>query len=156
MAQIKKIITEGEELDDIRRLFAAYEADLGENLCFQGFAAELDNPLAKYGTPGGALFLAAEENEPVGCIALQPLAEEGACEMKRLYVLPAFRGRGIGEQLVTHLLTEARVMGYQTMKLDTLNRLQSAIKMYHAFGFTDTSAYYQNPLPGVKYMEKRL
>lgn len=156
MAQIKKIIAEGEQLDSVRRLFAAYEAGLGENLCFQGFAAELDNPLKKYGAPCGALFLALEENEYVGCIALQPLAEEGACEMKRLFVEPAFRGRGIGEQLVAHLLTEARVLGYRTMKLDTLTRLQPAIKMYRAFGFTDISAYYENPLPEVVYMEKIL
>jgi putative acetyltransferase len=152
MIQIKKITEAGEDLDDVRILFGGYEKELGENLCFQNFAAELKNPLTKYAPPKGLLFIARENDNISGCIALQPL-EEGVCEMKRLYVSPCFRGIGIGEKLVALLLEEARKLGYTTMRLDTLSRLQSAIKIYRAFGFTDVSAYYKNPLPGVVYME---
>jgi putative acetyltransferase len=155
MIQIKKITETGTDLDEIRILFSAYEKELGENLCFQDFGSELKNPLTKYAPPKGLLFLALENDNTAGCIALQPL-EEGVCEMKRLYVSPGFRSRGIGEKLVALLLEEAAKLGYITMRLDTLTRLQSAIKIYRAFGFTDVSAYYKNPLPGVVYMEKVL
>lgn len=156
MLAIKKITEEGPNLDAIRRLFADYQEELNVDLCFQSFEKELEQPLVKYGPPKGALFLAVKDDEAAGCIALQPLAEAGICEMKRLYVPPGFRGRGIGEQLVTKLLDEARELGYHTMKLDTLNRLQSAIKMYKAYGFDEVSAYYYNPNEGVVYMEKNL
>lgn len=156
MATIKPITEEGPELDSIRELFSAYHEELGENLCFQDFAAELANPLAKYAPPQGFIFLALENNTPAGCIALKPLAEPGVCEMKRLYVPPAFRSHGIGEQLVLRLLHEARNAGYHTMRLDTLHRLQPAIMLYRRHGFTDAQAYYTNSLPGVVYMEKKL
>lgn len=155
MVTIKKVLEEGCELDSVRNLFSAYNKELNENLCFQDFAAELGNPLLKYAAPNGFIFLALEEQTPAGCIALKPL-EEGVCEMKRLYVPPEFRGHGIGEQLVLLLIDEARKAGYHTMRLDTLERLQPAIKLYRRYGFTDARAYYHNPLPGVVYMEKKL
>ncbi len=114
------------------------------------------SPLKKYGKPYGSLILAYWNNEPAGCIALQRLKEEGVCEMKRLYVTPIYRKHGIGDELIKELLKEAKKKGYKKMVLDTLKRLQPAIKRYIKHGFVNTSAYYSNPLQGVVYMEKFL
>ncbi|TAL50690.1 MAG: GNAT family N-acetyltransferase [Chitinophagaceae bacterium] len=161
MLHVKHITEEGVELDIIRQLFRDYEKELDENLCFQSFEAELKEPLKKYGPPSGDLLLAYWENEPrnfqvAGCIALTKMNEEGACEMKRLYVKPGFRKNKIGKILVDELLHSAKEKGYATMRLDTLTKLQPAISLYENYGFRNISAYYHNPLPGVVYMEKEL
>ena len=100
--------------------------------------------------------MASYNGTPVGCIALQPLQEVQTCEMKRLYVNPEYRKLGIGDALVNALLQEAKILDYTLMKLDTLERLQAAIKLYQKFGFETVNAYYDNPLPGVVYMQKEL
>lgn len=156
MLELKHITEEGAGLETARHLFAEYAAELGVDLCFQSFDAELKDPLKKYGHPKGSLILAYWNGEPAGTIAVQALEEEGACEMKRLYVKPAFRKFGIGETLVVALLKEAKQLGYTKMKLDTLERLQSAIALYLKHGFIITTAYYHNPLPEVVYMERML
>lgn len=143
-------------MDIIRELFWEYSNGLNENLCFQSFEDELQNPLKKYGEPKGCLLLACWNNEPAGCIALQPLQQEAVCEMKRLYVRPQYRRQGIGDELIKVLLEEAVKKGYKKMVLDTLERLQPAIKLYSKYGFVNTSAYYENPLENVVYMEKVL
>ena len=84
-----------------------------------------------------------------------PLQEEGVCEMKRLYVRPPFRKHKIGKAMVEQLMKDGKRLGYTTMKLDTLQKLQPAIALYKQYGFTETTAYYENPLPGVVYMEKQ-
>jgi ribosomal protein S18 acetylase RimI-like enzyme len=155
MLTIQSIIAEGKELDLIRELFTNYQKELDEDLCFQSFDAELQNPLKKYAPPKGTLFLACWNNEVAGCIALQDL-EGGVCEMKRLYVKPDFRKHKIGEALTLHLLKTAKDIGYTTMKLDTLQKLQPAIQLYKKLGFIETTAYYPNPIIGVVYMEKSL
>ncbi|WEK36777.1 MAG: GNAT family N-acetyltransferase [Candidatus Pseudobacter hemicellulosilyticus] len=142
-------------LELIRALFREYEEGLGENLCFQSFSAELENPLKKYGPPGGCLLLAVFDGEPAGCAAFTPMADAGACEMKRLYVRPGFRAHGIAAALVRDLLDQAVAAGYRVMRLDTLERLQPAIRLYERFGFKRIEAYYENPLAEVVYMEKR-
>lgn len=156
MLQITRIKEEGPLLEEIKTLFRAYEQELDENLCFQSFEAELLNPLKKYGAPKGALFIAQWNDAIAGCIALMPLPAAGVCEMKRLYVVPAFRKHQIGRNLVKQLLHTAVELGYTTMKLDTLDKLQAAIALYKQFGFRETTAYYENPLPTVVYMEKQL
>ncbi len=155
MVTIVQITENGEALDAAIQLFKDYAAELNADLCFQSFDAELTDPLKKYGPPSGALFLAYYNQLPVGCIALQPLSD-GSCEMKHLYVQPTHRKHKIAEALVQQLLTTAKSLGYNTMKLDTLDRLQPAIHLYKKFGFTETTAYYANPLPEVVYMEKQL
>lgn len=150
------ITTEGPALDIARRLFAEYTAELGVNLQFQGLTEELKNPLYKYGSPTGSLLLAYWDEQPVACVALQKLPGEAVCEMKRLYVQPSHRSHGIGDELVKAILQEAQHLGYTRMVLDTLERLQPAIRLYTRHGFYTTAAYYNNPLPGVVYMEKVL
>jgi GNAT superfamily N-acetyltransferase len=156
MLDIQKVTTEGPVLESIKSLFKAYLLELNEDLCFQSFDSEIDNPLYKYSAPTGALFIAYHNATPVGCIALQPLQEAQTCEMKRLYVVPEYRKLKIGDALVQALLLEAKTLGYLTMKLDTLDRLQAALKLYLKYGFETVTAYYDNPLPGVVYMQKEL
>jgi putative acetyltransferase len=153
--EIIKVSNNGDLLNSVKELFKAYQQELNENLCFQSFEEELENPLVKYAEPTGAIFLAKYENEIVGCIALYKIDTEN-CEMKRLYVKPAFRKLKIGEALVVKLLNLAYQIGYKTMKLDTLQKLQPAIKLYEKYGFTNTNAYYKNPLAEVVYMKKTL
>ena len=156
MLDIQKVTIEGPALESIKSLFKAYLGELNEDLCFQSFDTEIDNPLYKYSAPTGALFIAYYNAIPVACIALQPLQEPQTCEMKRLYVAPDYRKLGVGDALVKELLQEAQTLGYTTMKLDTLERLQAAIKLYLKFGFETVTAYYDNPLPSVVYMQKKL
>jgi len=156
MLDIQKVTTQGPALESVKTLFKAYLQELNEDLCFQSFDSEIDNPLYKYSAPVGALFIAYYNAIPVGCIALQPLHAIGDCEMKRLYVVPAYRKLGVGDALVKVLFHEAQSLGYTTMKLDTLERLQAALKLYQKFGFETVTAYYNNPLPGVVYMKKKL
>jgi GNAT superfamily N-acetyltransferase len=156
MLDIQKVATQGPALESIKILFKAYLQELNEDLCFQSFDSEIDNPLYKYSAPTGALFIATYNATPVGCIALQPLLDAGTCEMKRLYVDPEYRKFGIGDALVNALLQEAKILDYTLMKLDTLDRLQAAIKLYQKFSFETVNAYYDNPLPGVVYMQKEL
>jgi ribosomal protein S18 acetylase RimI-like enzyme len=155
MLQIKAITAEGEQLNNIRGLFSSYLQELDENLCFQDFDNERSDPLKKYGPPAGALFLAYWNDEVAGCIALQDIGN-GVSEMKRLYVKPSYRGYNIGEALAVHLVHTALQLGYHTMKLDTLQKLQPAIRLYKKLGFSETTAYYSNPIRGVVYMEKPL
>lgn len=154
MLSIQHITTESAGLETARHLFKEYSDELAVDLCFQSFDAELKDPLKKYGPPSGSLLLALYNNEPVGCVALQRLPEEGVCEMKRLYVQPGFRKFKIGDALVAAILKEAERLGYTKMKLDTLERLQPAIQLYLKHGFEITTAYYHNPLPEVVYMER--
>ncbi len=156
MLRIQKISPDSAALETVRQLFLEYADELQENLCFQSFDAEVKDPMKKYGPPKGALFVAYWNESPAGCIALQALKEECVCEMKRLYVKPAFRKYGIGRALVEQLLEASHQLGYTSMRLDTLERLQPAIKLYEQYGFKVINAYYENPLPGVVYMESSL
>ena len=156
MLLLKHIMEEGKELDVIRDLFREYEEELNEDICFQSFDEELKDPLKKYGPPSGDLILAYWEDEIAGCIALAGMKEAGACEMKRLYVKPAFRKNKIGRILIEELLSSAKEKEYEKMRLDTFLKLEAAVHLYKQFGFENISPYYNNPLPGVIYMEKAL
>lgn len=153
---IQHITQSGDDINTVKTLFGDYFTELNEDLCFQHFDEEVENPLLKYGSPKGSLLLALWNNEPAGCVALQPLGKIGVCEMKRLYVKPAYRKHGIGDVLVKKILAAATILGYEKMVLDTLSRLTAAIRLYERYGFVNTSAYYDNPLPNVVYMEKDL
>jgi ribosomal protein S18 acetylase RimI-like enzyme len=143
------------DLPAARRLFEEYAASLSIDLAFQGFSEELAGLPGKYAGPRGVIILAESGGEPLGCVALRPLDGQ-ACEMKRLYVRPAGRGRGLGRQLVARIVEEARARGYTAMKLDTLPSMASAVALYRSVGFRDAAPYVFNPVPGALFMEKRL
>jgi len=145
----------GSHLQSIRRLFREYEQFLQVDLCFQQFEDELAGLPGKYAAPQGALLLAMVDGRAAGCVAMRPL-EEGICEMKRLFVRPAYLGLGIGDQLARTVIEQARVAGYTRMYLDTLEKLRPALALYRRLGFVERSAYYDNPLPGVVYMELKI
>ena len=135
----------------IRRLFEEYAASIGVDLCFQGFAEELAGLPGRYAPPGGGLWLAVERGEAAGCVALRSLGD-GTAEMKRLYVRPEHRGRGVGRRLVEHALSAAAALGHRRIVLDTLPSMGAAIEMYRALGFAPVEPYYANPVPGALFL----
>jgi ribosomal protein S18 acetylase RimI-like enzyme len=140
------------EIDEVRRLFREYEAYLDVDLCFQGFEKELAGLPGNYAPPGGGLLIAFSGNEAVGCVAVRRLAP-AICEMKRLYVKSKARGMGLGRQLARQIISIAQQLGYSMMRLDTLDKLSEAMRLYESLGFTRTGPYYDNPLPGVVYWQ---
>ena len=142
-------------LDEVRMLFEEYEAELDFDLCFQGFQAELDGLPGTYAPPKGCLLLAEQEGRAAGCVALRRL-EEGVCEMKRLYVPPAFRGHKIGRLLTESVIGQARGLGYAAMRLDTVPSMERARALYARLGFREIAPYCLNPIEGALYMELNL
>lgn len=145
-----------DDIETIRALFTEYQQWLNISLCFQGFDQELATLPGKYAPPSGRLHLALSDGAVCGCIALRPMDEAGVCEMKRLYVREAFRGQGIGRMLTEKVVADAREIGYSTMRLDTLQHMESARALYRQLGFTDIPAYYSNPIDDVVYLELNL
>lgn len=139
----------------VRALFMEYAQSLGFSLCFQGFDKELATLPGAYAPPRGRLFLAQIGGDVAGCVGLRPLGE-GRCEMKRLYVRPAFRGNGLGRRLAETAIAEARAIGHPRMVLDTLDSMAAARRLYASLGFREIPAYYDNPLNGVIYAELAL
>lgn len=138
-----------------KQLFIAYQQFLGEDLCFQSFDAELMQLPIMYAPPNGALLLVKHNNAYIACVAFRKKTE-GICEMKRLYVTEAYEQQGIGRLLIEKIIAKAKEAGYKKMILDTLQRLQPALRLYRSFQFQKTTAYYTNPLEGVIYMELSL
>jgi ribosomal protein S18 acetylase RimI-like enzyme len=143
------------QLSDARLLFREYAQRLGVDLCFQDFEAELDGLPGAYAPPQGVLLLATVGGALAGCGALRALPEvdhPDACEMKRLYVRPAFRRFGLGRRLAQELIDHALRTGYSTLLLDTLDDMEAARGLYASLGFEEVAPYYYNPLPGAHYL----
>ena len=146
-------------VDEARTLFREYAEQLGVDLCFQGFGAELAGLPGAYAPPGGMLLLASVDGALAGCGAFRPLPEAdypNACEMKRLYVRRAFRRFGLGRLLARHLMDRALEAGYSTMLLDTLDDMEAARHLYVTLGFEEIPPYYYNPGPGAHYLKAEL
>jgi GNAT superfamily N-acetyltransferase len=159
------------DIDEVRRLFVEYQRWLDVDLCFQSFDAELAGLPGKYAPPGGALLLcragaqlSAPPAPPAGLhisggVGLRPLDDDEnreTCEMKRLFVRPAWRGVGHGRLLADAIVAAARHAGYSTMRLDTLARLKEALTLYRRMGFVEIEPYYENPEEDVVFMELAL
>lgn len=139
----------------VREIFLEYAGTLEFDLGFQDFKKELESLPGSYSPPRGCILLAFSEEALAGCIALRPLSP-GLCEMKRLFVKPGFQGRGIGRELANALLREARSLGYERIRLDTVPSMEAAIAMYRSMGFYEIQAYRENPVAGASYFEKKL
>jgi putative acetyltransferase len=141
------------QIAQIRELFLEYAQSLGFSLCFQSFDTELANLPGDYAAPDGRLLLAEYEGQPCGCVALHKI-DEAVCEMKRLYLRPQFRGKRLGRALADRIIAEARQIGYQRLRLDTVEPvMKDAVAMYRKLGFREIDPYRANPIDGALYME---
>lgn len=145
-----------------RALLIEYSDQLGFSLDYQGFAAELEALPGEYAPPTGALLLAFVDDAAVGSVGLRRLTDD-ACEMKRLFVLPAFRalrtnaGLSIGRALAVAVVDRARTLGYRRIRLDTIaGKMDAAITLYRSMGFVEIPAYFDSPVRGTVFMEKPL
>lgn len=138
-------------------LFDEYASSLGIDLSFQDFATELANLPGKYAPPAGALLIARDlQGEPLGCVGVRPMAPDGCCEMKRLYVSPRARGLGLGKALVDAAIREALRIGHREMRLDTLPTMGEAMALYRKAGFQPIEPYYDTPLSGTVFLARSL
>ena len=142
-----------DDISHAREPFREYEAWLEVDLCFQSFERELAELPGKYAPPDGRLLLAVDDGNVAGCAALRKIGD-GICEIKRLFLRPQFRGKGLGRQLAELIIAEAKQIGYERMRLDTLPpKMNDAIALYRSLGFKEIEPYYNNPVPGAKFME---
>jgi len=144
-----------DEVPAIKELFQEYAGSLNFDLDFQEFREELETLPGKYAPPLGCIFLAKENGEIIGCVAVRPLGSD-ICEMKRLYVKPAHRRKKVGRELAVAMIEEAKRLGYRVMRLDTVEAMKEASALYRALGFQPIDAYTYNPLPGAMYFELKL
>jgi len=133
-------------------LFVQYADVLGLDLEFQGFSRELAALPGGYAPPLGCILLAEMSGNYVGCVALRPM-ENKICELKRLFVIPEYRGRDIGRTLTGSAIDRARQMGYEKMRLDTIESMKAARRLYQSLNFRTIQAYCYNPLENPRYME---
>ena len=155
MVGIEVLPASTHDLEDVRSLFEEYAASIGFSLAFQGFDREVAELPGRYAPPSGRLLLARADGEIAGCVALRGL-DDGVCEMKRLFVRPAFHRLGVGRRLARAAIDEARAAGYEAMRLDTVPSMRAAIGLYESLGFRDIDPYTENPVEGTRFMERML
>jgi ribosomal protein S18 acetylase RimI-like enzyme len=143
------------DIHQVRAMLEEYVEWIGLDLAFQEIEAELNGLPGDYAPPRGALFVAVDGPRHLGMIALRPL-DGPVGEMKRLYVRPQARGRGLARRLIASLCDEAKRLGYAELRLDTLPMMGDAQAIYEAFGFVDISPYYETPIEGTRFMAKKL
>ena len=145
-----------DDIEHTRGLFLEYGRSLGFSLCFQSFEEELKSLPGAYGPPSGCLLLARYAGRAAGCVALRKL-EAGICEMKRLYVRPDDRGLGLGRMLVERVIAEARAIGYERIRLDTIaSAMKDAVALYRRMGFQEIAPYSAISSESALWMELRL
>jgi putative acetyltransferase len=138
-------------IEIVAQLFRDYAAELNEDLCFQSFEDELETLPGVYAPPTGSLILALDSQDNVlGCVALKERGP-GLAELKRLYIVPEARGKGLATTMCQQILDDAKEIGYEKVCLDTLDRMVPAVKLYESMGFRRGEPYYDNPLQGVLY-----
>ena len=153
MSEIVAALT-AEQIEQIRDLFREYHAELAQEYRPPLFEAELSGLPGVYVPPKGALLLATVAGQPVGCVGLRPFPLQGACEMKRLYVRPTFRGGEVSKVLVQRALQQARALGYSRLRLDTHPpTMAAAVAMYRKLGFQEVGPEPINRVEGLLYME---
>jgi ribosomal protein S18 acetylase RimI-like enzyme len=146
-----------DDLAAVVALFEAYVATLDVDLGYQDFSGELAGLPGKYAPPQGELLLARDAaGRPLGCVGLRPIHPDGCCEMKRLYLLPAARGRGLGLAMTEAVIRTARALGYDELRLDTLPSMTTALRLYDALGFERTDPYYAPTPDGTVFMRLKL
>lgn len=156
MTKVKIIsATSNEYVARVKELIQEYALSLGLDLSFQDFKQEMATFPSQYSPPGGCLLVAEYNNKIVGCVGLRD-QRNGICEMKRMYVQPDYRGKGLGKALAEAVINEARSMGYTHMRLDTIHSMESAISLYISLGFRDIAPYRFNPIEGARYLELKL
>lgn len=146
MARVVEV-TDPADLDVVRELFAEYARTVAEPRCFMGFERELAGLPGEYAPPGGRLLLAREGDAPAGCVALRRL-DPLTCEIKRLYVRPAYRGATLGRHLAEAAVAAARASACRRIMLDTLPSMREAMSLYRSLGFRETAPYLAQPTPG--------
>jgi len=147
--------TSGDHVQEIRGLCKEYAETLGFDLDFQDYAREFAGLPGEYQAPDGFLMLALWNDEAAGCAAMRKI-EDGICEMKRMYVLPKYRGKGIGREMAVRIIEIARSIGYDRMRLDTIDTMTEAISLYDSLGFKEIKPYRYNPVKGARYLELEL
>ena len=147
--------TTGQDLGEARKLFLEYASSLGFDLSFQKFDEEIARFPGEYSSPQGCILIALEDGAVAGCVAMRKI-DEGICEMKRLYVRPEFRRRGLGKALALEIVEEARRAGYERMRLDTVPSMAEAIALYRLLRFNTIGPYRHNPIEGALFMELAL
>ena len=148
-----------EDWQEARLVLQDYANSLDIDLDFQGFEEELASLPGSYAAPGGLMLLATVDGAIAGSGAFRPLPDSdypNACEMKRLFVRPAFRRFGLGRILAQQLMDRATEAGYSSMLLDTLDDMEAARGLYESLGFAEVPPFYFNPIPGAHYLKAEL
>ena len=148
-------LVQTDDIPEVRAMLREYVAWIGVDLAFQEIDEEIADLPGDYDEPGGALLVADENHHLIGMIALRPLSGS-ICEMKRLWVRPEGRGRGVAKELVAQILDRARHLNYDEIRLDTLPMMTDAQSLYESIGFHDIAPYYKTPITGTRFMAKRL
>lgn len=132
------------DIPALQELFREYARSVGNEICFQTFEKEVAALPGAYAPPQGQILVATDTQTLAACVALRPLTPQ-ICEMKRLYVRPAFRNTGLGRDLTENTLILAATLGYTALRLDTLPQMTAAIALYRKLGFLEIPPYADNP-----------
>lgn len=144
-----------ESLNAVRSILVHYAGLRRYDEALGDFQHELNLLPGNYSPPDGCLLLASWQAIPAGVVAYQAI-EEGVCEMKRMFVLPEFQGKGIGQALGQRLIGEAKKAGFSYMRLDTHPWMTTAQGLYEKLGFVEIGRYNDNPTAGIRFFELKL